>query len=356
MTGAGIIGSRYANPNKTDARRSSLLPAETRSLSRFLRLIGDHDEAATVLAACVKGKKLRGYSFLGDLERELNGLRRKKDGNKHHQGWVENTEIEMAKAVERTFASRLMNQKDAKRKASLEPKNASKIVDIDDDVLLMLPPLAPCTTAGAGQTSALLARQAPLISDDSEGAVEEEEETVVVSNFDQELAAVDVWAHLLEHVHLHVTSKTTRTWGSKKIYEVYRLAGPTLPVINMEEIRSKVQKEFLAFYDGSTDCGKIALRYSDCRVYVVQREDHCLWIQVNIGRSFDPADEIQRSKTGEKKKKAATEFVAVIPPESNLVALTASRAASRSRFTPYVLSALETALTCSVVGGYGAKG
>ena len=81
-----------------------------------------------------------------------------------------------------------------------------------------------------------------------------------------------------------------------------------------------------------------------------------LWIQINIGRSLDTTDEVQRSKTGGKKQKADNEFVAVIPQESNLVALTASRSPSRSRFTPYVLSALETALTCSVVGGYGAKG
>lgn len=351
MPGAGIIGSRYTNPNRTDPSKSSLLPAETRNLSRLLKLIGDHDEAAAVLATCVKGKKLNGHSFLGELEKELSGLRRK---GKDKNGWVENTEIEMANAVERAFASR--NLKMSQRKPPpFTTRVVRKAVDsVADEATLLKPP--PTTAGVLDQSSCAAVTQLPLISDDSEGAVAEED-NCRAANVDHELAVIDFWSHFLEHVHLHVTSKTTRTRGRKKMYEVYRLAGPTLSVTNTEEIRSSVQKEYLAFYDGSTDCGKAALRYSDCRVNAVRGDDNYLWLQINIGRSFDPTDEIQRSKkTGRKKQKAATEFVAVIAPESNLVALTASRAASKSRFTPCVLSALETALTCSVVGGYNAKG
>jgi len=194
-----------------------------------------------------------------------------------------------------------------------------------------------------------------LISDTEDAAVVEEveEESAEV---DQEFPEKQLRANLLESLHLEVAASTTRPMGRKKTYEVYQLSGPAMPVSDMAKMRNKLQKAFLTVYDGSTDVtDRCAARYSDCRVYATQRTDpKAIWIQINVGRFMD--NETSRPKSGKHKVKRATETIAVVIPESSLVALTAGRSASRSRFTQYVLSAIEGALTCSVVGGYAPKG
>jgi hypothetical protein len=236
---------------------------------------------------------------------------------------------------------------------------AERLYRTEHDSMLMPPP-APRQTDSASMTEVKQSSRTALISDSEDGLVSatEEESEATENELDKELIKMDFWANLLEAVHLEVSARTTRVWGNKKVYEVYKLAGPAMLVSNLEEIRQRVQKEFLAVYDGSINEDSVcAVRYSDCRVYATIRSDPlALWIQVNVGRSLDVSDEVNRSITGEKKKKAATEFLAVVTPDSPLVILTASRAASRSPFTPYVLSALEACLTCSVVGGYASKG
>jgi hypothetical protein len=225
---------------------------------------------------------------------------------------------------------------------------------------VLMPPPAPRQTDSSSMTKeAKQSSRTALISDSEDGVMSatEEELEATETQLDQELVKMDLWANLLEAVHLEVSARTTRAWGKKKIYEVYQMAGPAMPVSNVEDIRQRIQKEFLAVYDGSIAQDNVrAIRYSECRVYATIRSDPlALWIQVNVGLSSDLSDEVNRSITGKKKQKAATEFLAVVTPESPLVILTASRAASRSPFTPYVLSALETCLTCSVVGGYASK-
>lgn len=226
---------------------------------------------------------------------------------------------------------------------------------------VLMPPPAPRQTDGSSMTKAAKqGSRTALISDSEDGiaSATEEESEATETQLDKELVKMDLWANLLEAVHLEVSARTTRSWGKKKIYEVYQMAGPAMPVSNVEDIRQRIQKEFLAVYDGSIAQDNVrAIRYSECRVYATIRSDPlALWIQVNVGLSSDLSDEVNRSITGKKKQKAATEFLAVVTPESPLVILTASRAASRSPFTPYVLSALETCLTCSVAGGYASKG
>jgi len=401
MPGACIIGNRYANPKKVDEADAgaSTLPAEPRSLHRLLKLLRDPDQAASVLTQCAAHQKLRLDLSRLRYQRNKRNSKKQEEGSSSRYYWVvENPEMEMAKLTQRTFENLKKKKAAAMSKSkqsviSLQTKKVTKRgilkpdADYDDDDLedmQLMPPPTRTTRIMPDVESPLVTATAPLVSSssESEGALEEREEDgkpsaqqqVVV---EQELAVMDFWNHLLEHVHLHVTSRTICTWGRKKVYEVYRLAGPTMPVLGssnnnndgVEAIRAAVQKEFLAFYDGTTGSSKFDLRYSECRVYAAMQEidssgndgdnnsNKILWIQINIGRSLDTTDEMQRSsKTGNKKQKAGNEFVAVIPQESNLVALTASRSPSRSRFTPYVLSALETALTCSVVGGYGAKG
>jgi hypothetical protein len=240
-----------------------------------------------------------------------------------------------------------------------ERMNRRLTAEHSDSVLM--PPPAPRQTDSSSMTKeAKQSSRTAMISDSEDGVTSatEEESEATETQLDKELVKMDLWANLLEAVHLEVSARTTLAWGKKKIYEVYQMAGPAMPVSNVEDIRRRIQKEFLAVYDGSIAEDNVrAIRYSECRVYATIRSDPlALWIQVNVGLSSDLSDEVNRSITGKKKQKAATEFLAVVTPESPLVILTASRAASRSPFTPYVLSALEACLTCSVVGGYASKG
>ena len=191
---------------------------------------------------------------------------------------------------------------------------------------------------------------------DSENDTLETQEAVDV---DDELAMIDFWPVLMESVHLQVASRTTRTWGKQKVYEVYRLAGPTVPVSNVEQVRGRIAREFLTLSAGAfkTEGRRSYRHHEDCRVFIAQhRDSNTLWVQINLGQPYDCRNEMNRSVTGEKKKKDETEYVAMLTPESNLIALTASRAPSRSRFTPYILAALESVLTCSVAGGYASGG
>ena len=229
----------------------------------------------------------------------------------------------------------------------------------------------PSPTTTEKRSSTRTTKVSALVSDSEDaGSSTESAADEANMNVDSEIAILDFWPVLLEAVHLQVASRTVRTWGKKKIYEVYRLAGPTTPVSDLEQLRKKLALAFLTLYDGSSREDKRCMRYRDCRVFCAMHhrgseknsEQHkattlpSLWIQVSIGRPMDVQDELNRSVTGEKKKKPGTEFIAMLEPESNLVALTASRAASRSTFTPFVLSALEMVLTCSVTGGYASKG
>lgn len=141
------------------------------------------------------------------------------------------------------------------------------------------------------------------------------------------------WAHLLEAIHLQVVARTTRIWGRKKIYEIYRLNGPATALKALEQIRAEVQRDFSAAYSGI-----------ECRTYALQRQDGHLFLHLVIGEPYNYTDERNRSISGEKKKKKANEFMFVVKPGSDLMAVTASRAPSKSRFVKYVLTAVDLAL------------
>lgn len=382
---------------KAKKKRQPTLSSAARSLSRLLQQIEDPAEAASILAQCTASHK---------LNLDFSSLKKYNKTTGERQWDEKSVGRDMAKLVQRAWdektskasatpTSRAQQQQQLRRRRG-RFKNV-----LDDDVehcggiypgsesVLVLPPKpvdAPHQSASAlgdaataGSTTA-----ARLVSSDSEWVVEEEEEDFIVEQtngasaataqhqLDQELEILDFWNRLLENVHLHVLSRTAAgVVGTKKKvnknYQVYRLSGPTMTVSNaavVEDIRKAVQKEFLTYYDGATTGGRsssrnLDLRYSECRVYAVlqpQRNNDSdeygsspsfLWIQINVGRPLDLDD----------KKTKPVEFLAVVRPESNLVALSVAR----SRLTPCVLSALETILTCrdrcSTVGYYrGAKG
>ena len=254
MPGACIIGNRYANPKKVDEADAgaSTLPAEPRSLHRLLKLLRDPDQAASVLTQCAAHQKLRLDLSRLRYQRNKRNSKKQEEGSSRYYWVVENPEMEMAKLTQRTFENLKKKKAAAVSKSkqsviSLQTKKTKRGIptrdaDYNDDDLedmqLMPPPTTRTTRIMSDVESPLVTATAPLVSSssDSEGVLEEEEEEgkpsaqqqVVV---EQELAVMDFWNHLLEHVHLHVTSRTICTWGRKKVYEVYRLAGPTMPVL-----------------------------------------------------------------------------------------------------------------------------
>jgi hypothetical protein len=180
---------------------------------------------------------------------------------------------------------------------------------------------------------------AAMVSDCSTTGSESESE--VMDDLDVSFHIKQFWGSLLEALHLQVASRTTRVWGKKKIYEVYELTANSTVEGSLDDIRKSVEREFrTVFHGGGED-------QSGCRTYAVMSENGSLYVQLNIGKQYDFNDESNRSICGEKKKKADFEFTAIINEGSPLVALSASRAPSRSRFTKFVLSSLDAALTKS---------
>jgi len=191
---------------------------------------------------------------------------------------------------------------------------------------------------------------------------DKQDETARTSSFVHLQSMKQCWAVLLESLQLEVASRTTRVWGRKKIYEIYQLRAPASSMEELKKqttaatttmnnsssssaftylanIRRSVEHEFRSVFHGGTE------DQSGCRIYTKYNRDHdVLYLQFNIGKPFDYQDEQNRSRSGEKKKKKANEFVVLVKPESSLIALTASRAPSNSRFTPYVTTAVEAVL------------
>jgi hypothetical protein len=163
---------------------------------------------------------------------------------------------------------------------------------------------------------------------ESEGGSDQADAPITMSSF---------WAYLLEGLHLQVVSRTTRVWGRKKIYEIYRLSGPASSSKSLEQIRRDLQREFQTAYSGI-----------DSRTYALKRDDDgYLFLHLVIGKPFDYSDERNRAASGEKKKKKANEFIFIVQPGSSLIAVSASRAPSKSRFVKYVLTAVDLALATS---------
>ena len=392
MPGAGMIGERHAHPTKKKKGQQgmSALSAQVRNLSRLLNLLNDSDAAVSaVLAALKQSPVLKRSQNAASVESSLQSLRHK-EGNSVEIAQIVHDAFHLATGKE--VSNRNKSQRERRKSAynlfyadcankwkkedseifkgkgqvakviskkwnELSDEEKEKFQARADEINREIDFMDSQAVQTQTTTVEKVAASSALVSDGEGGS--RVETASQEANAEEEFALIDFWPNLMEAVTLQVSSRTTRTWGRKKIYEVYRLAGPTMPVSNGEKLREKIAREFLALYDGSVAVeSNRSGRHNECRVFVTQHTNpRALWVQLNIGRPFDCYDESNRTKAdGHKKKKAANEFVAMIEPETNLVVLTASRAPSRTKFTPYVLAALETVLTCSVAGGYASGG
>jgi hypothetical protein len=258
--------------------------------------------------------------------------------------------IRMAQAVESALSAVLTKKpKDSKgtagRKASGQRDTTS--APLDDDPSSTSPPQSDFATPGVSTGTSEIG----FVSD-SEGVARHSScEDREVMDVNMQLAVTDFWPNLLEAIGLQVASRRISKTRSKKIYELYKLAGPCMLVADQQELRQEISNEFLKVFHANHQ-GTRLIGQSECRVFSVQHEDSAaLWIQINIGRPIDVRDQTLNMKGNE-----GNEFIVLIVPESNLVALTASKAASRSVYTPYIMYVLETVLTCSVAGGYASGG
>jgi hypothetical protein len=259
--------------------------------------------------------------------------------------------IRMAQAVESALSTLMAKKpKDAKvvtagRKAFGHCGDISS--PLGGDTSSTSPPQSDFATPGVSTGTSEIA----FVSDSEGVARHSSREDREVIDVDMQLATTDFWPNLLEAIGLQVASRRSSKTRSKKIYELYKLAGPCMPVTDQQELRQEIFNEFLKVFHDSHQ-GTRLIGQSECRVFSVQQEDSAaVWIQINIGRPVDVRDQ-----TLNKKEKEGNEFIVLIVPDSNLVALSANKAASRSVYTPYIIFVLETVLTCSVAGGYASGG
>lgn len=282
------------------------------------------------------------------------------------------------------------------------------------------------STADAGPESGPQKQTPPLVSDSDESSAAATNASLSSSSSDGrqvgagaaycgDLSPTSLWGSFMECVKLNVVATTATNkgiggssrpaatshdkMGKKKrkeaVYEVYRLAGPAAgvpPVCHDGDVgalRTKIQDEFLALFDGCMEGGgasgkttttrlarKTRLLMRDCRVHAIwchprqqlqkspqetrtasrerqQESQKNLWIQVNIGPSGYSCKKGVSTSAG-------AEFTAIVTPGSDCVAIGAMTApgapavsSSRSRLlTPIVLSALESAVTSTESDSY----
>jgi hypothetical protein len=287
------------------------LPAEARSLGRFLRLLKSPQVASEALLDSLSQAPPSSQrdEIFENLKETLEPL---------HKLDLPLKEITDRMCVAAELTIRSAFSKDDNRKG-----NDTE----DDDVSSIAPPM----------TTKMASTRTAIVSDSSTAGGEEDTESLIVVE-DDSLAEKRFWAVILESIHLQVTSRTTTVWGKKKIYEIYQLSGTSSLISSPDDIAKAVDREFrTVFHGGGED-------QSGCRTYALL-SGNSLYIQLNIGKFYDFQDERNRSVSGEKKKKKGNEFTAIIEPGTPLVALSASRAPSKSRFTKFVLAALDAALT-----------
>lgn len=362
MPRVGMIGNRAVPaPGDRPYLQLSSQTAEIRNLARQLKLLQDPEIAEYALHDAIQQTPLfkelskdDGKLLLKKIETTLYRWRKR--------GVLDETTfaIRMAQAVESAFSSVVTNKpkrpksrehrdKESKSHGDLSSiAHGSKGVEQD-----MGPPQSVLITSTVSKRSNDIA----LVSDTEGITRPSSREDEKGMNVDTQLVITDFWPNLIEAVSLQVASRTTSVWGRKKVYEMYKLAGPCMPISDHQELRQDISREFLNVFDESNQ-GTRLVSQSECRVFSVTHENPTvLWIQINIGRPFDARDHsFLADNKVLKKPKEGNEFIAMIVPESNIVALTASRAASRSIYTPYVMFVLETVLTCSVAGGFASGG
>ena len=214
----------------------------------------------------------------------------------------------------------------------------------------------PAKCSIQGKTSTILDDSSPSMTVPNKSnavtvvsELSEEDDSSLIKTVDQKPAAHDsavasssssmtpqeFWATILESMHLQIASRTTTVWGRKKIYEIYRLSGPAAAHKSLEDIRRGIDEEFRRIFCGGDE---------EHRVYATKRNNR-IYCLLNIGKPFDYHDERNRSSSGAKKKKKSNEYIFWITPGSPLLAVTASRAPSNSRFTRFVLTAIDLVLS-----------
>lgn len=306
MPGITMIGN-----TSRGAKLTSALPAEARSLSRFLGLLQTPQVASDALLGSLSlaPPSSQRDGIFESLKETLELLTKLDRPPK---------EIMDRMSIAAELAIRSAFSKNGNRKGN----------DTDDEDISNIAP--PMTTTMASARTA-------VVSDSSTAGSEVDTESLVVVE-DDSLAEKRFWAAILESVHLQVTSRTTKVWGKKKIYEIYQLSGTSSLISAPDDIAKAVEREFRTIFHGGGE------DHSGCRTYALM-SGNSLYIQLNIGKFYDFHDERNRSLSGEKKKKKGNEFTAIIEPGSPLIALSASRSPRRSHFTKFVLAALDAALT-----------
>lgn len=181
--------------------------------------------------------------------------------------------------------------------------------------------------AANNDQSVALVTEASVIADANEESSSESSPQLTKKSF---------WTTLLEAMHLQVLSRTTRVWGRKKIYEIFRLQGAVSCTKSMEQLQKDIRREFNKVYCGAYPEDRA------CRAYAKQ-SDGFIYLFLAIGKPYDFRDERNRAASGEKKKKKGNEFVFIVKPGANLVAVSASRAPSRSHLTKFALTAFDLA-------------
>lgn len=330
----------------------STLPPEARALKRFFRLL-DKEEMRTAMIDVLEthfssNPKINGLkeNFKSTYDR-LKLFESRKD-RKFEQRLAQGVNA----AVEFTFEDdhSLENEKHLECDISLEsPKKRARTTpasipgDPSQDVLPInsmggndLPTTSPnILIPQSFEARSTTNDQSIAVVTEASACARDQEETTKESRY--ALTMKSFWTTLIEGMHLQVISRTTQVWGRKKIYEIYRLQGTAACTKSMEQLRQDVRREFSESYCGAYPEDR------DCRAYAKQ-SDGFIYLFLAIGKPYDFRDERNRASSGEKKKKKGNEFVFIVKPGANLVAVSASRAPSRSPLSKFALTAFDLAM------------
>lgn len=346
MVGTSTIGDNKLRPES--------LPPEARTLNRLFRLL--HDPQVIRLAilevldrapACEQIPQIRqlfeiSFHRLKDFEHRRDRMFEQKLAK------ALNAAIENAFADVEDDTDSLMGSPEVK-KSPAAPANGSDSEESVDSMIEAAerarkrnskPGSTPGRRSSRGSKKTPTPSSATKEQDQASIAlVSEADQGVAVTTEEDDDAsqsptnAKDFWGMLLEAMQLQVTAQTTRVWGRKKIYEIYRLNGPATTTKSAEEVRLAIHDEFGSILGG------------EYRTYALQRpSDGHFCIFLKIGKYYDYQDERNRAVSGEKKKKQANEFMVTVKPGSTLMAVTASRAPSRAKHIKYLLPALDLGL------------
>lgn len=296
MPGAKYLGKcRETQRVSPDCRRlaDALLPLETA------------ESAATALLDAVSSlSKSQTKVFQANLEYSIDKMRQR-GWDRGYQPIHEELSSAAENALHRSFGS--------------NPKKPTKRFDQSSLAVFNRPQMTIDTTSQTEMMNTAVSLTT-TVSDSEDGAV-----VINKEEPDEEFVRLNFWCQLVEAVQLQVCARGLRN----RPFAVYQLAGPVMS--NLDQVRSKISKSFLSQYTGK------GRSHGECRVYQTRNNDK-IWIQLNLGHVGDSA--VDFKLPGDNAR-----FVVVLVPDSALAAVSGTH----SRLTKFVLSALEHALTCSVI-------